>query len=212
MYTEYYINNIDEKDVEIKTNIDNCIKYSVDGVLAPYSQTKFIRKFYPTLNLGCFIDYPLASSDPNRRSDLISDAINIGIDFVAVTIPFYSIVNRKYDKFRDDIKKNLELCLNNKVLLRYILEYRKFDHGLLSKICEILILGGVDVVYPSSGFFIDNIEDNLIACSYLREKTGINSIVNGKLWTKKQMDLVFKTKPYGFSTNSVSNFGLIDKS
>jgi len=152
----------------------------------------------------------LSSGDPNRRSDLINDAINIGVDFIAITIPFFLIVNRKYDKFREDIKKNLDLCTSNKILLRYILEYRKFDHSLLAKICEILVLGGIDIIYPSTGFFIDNIEDNLIASSYLKEKTGINSIVNGNLWTKKQMDLVIKTNPYGFSTNSCSNFSLID--
>ncbi|NDB61096.1 hypothetical protein EB001_22040, partial [bacterium] len=110
--------------------------------------------------------------------------------------------------FRDDIKKNFDLCQSSKVELRYILEYRKFDHALLAKICEILILGGVDIIYPSTGYFIDNIEDNLIACSYLTEKTGIKTIVNGNVWTKKQMDNILKMNPHGFSTSIINNFAL----
>jgi len=47
MYTEYYINNIDEKDAEIKTNIDNCIKYSIGGVLAPFGQKNLFANFIP---------------------------------------------------------------------------------------------------------------------------------------------------------------------
>jgi deoxyribose-phosphate aldolase len=210
IYTEYYINSIDEKEIEIKTNIDNALKYKISGVLAPYGQTKFIRKTYPDLYLGCFIDYPLASGDPNRRSDLINDAIKLNINFISITIPFYYIVNRKYDKFRDEIKKNLELSISNNLQIRYMLEYRKFDHALLSKICEILIQGGVDIIYPSTGFFIDNIEDNLIACSYLNEKTGIKTIVNGNVWTQKQMSNILKMNPYGFSSSNVSNFELIN--
>jgi deoxyribose-phosphate aldolase len=208
MYTEYYINSIDEKEIEIKTNIDQALKYTISGVVAPYSQVKLIRKTYPELNLGCFIDYPLATNDPNRRNDLISDAIKLDINTACITIPFYYIVNRKYDKFRDDIKKNFDLCQSSKVELRYILEYRKFDHALLAKICEILILGGVDIIYPSTGYFIDNIEDNLIACSYLTEKTGIKTIVNGNVWTKKQMDNILKMNPHGFSTSIINNFAL----
>jgi deoxyribose-phosphate aldolase len=210
MLIEYYINNIDEKELEIKTNIENALKYKISGIVAPYNHCKYIRKLYPETNLGCFIDYPLASGDFNRRSDQILDAIKLNINYTCITIPFFYIVNRKYDKFRDEIKKNLDICLSAKIELRYILEYRKFDHALLSKICEILIQGGINIIYPSTGFFLDNIEDNLIACSYLNEKTGINTIVNGNVWTEKQMNNVIKMNPYGFSTPNLSNLQLIN--
>lgn len=211
MYIEYYINSIDEKDIEIKSNIDQVIKYPISGILAGYSQAKFIKKNYASQRVGCLIDYPICASDPNKRQDLINDAIKIECNYICITIPFYWIVNRKYDKFREDIKKNIEICNTNNIDIRYILEYRKFDHGLLTKICEILYLNGIKIIYPSTGFFLDNLDDNVIAASYLKQKTGINTIINGNVWTNKHIETIIKTNPFGLSCNNLSTFKLLDK-
>lgn len=213
MYIEYYINTIDEKEIDIKTNIDNITKYGVPypSIVAPIHYIKFIKKNYPHIKCGTYVDYPLAYEELSRRQDLILDAIKLGITFINIPVPFYSIINRKYDKFRDDIKKNLELCVPQHIELRYMLEYRKFDHPLLCKVCEILVQGGVNIVYPSTGFFLDNINDNLIACAYLKEKTGINTIVNGNVWSSDHMQNMLKIKPYGFSSNNPLNFRLINQ-
>lgn len=209
MQTEYLINTIDEKDIDIKNNIENIKKYNVSSILAPVSQTKLIKKIAENKKVGCLIDYPSSSADISRRQDLINDAIKIDVDYISIPIPFYYIINRKYDKFRDDIAKNLELCKSHEVDIRYILEYRKFDHMLLHKICEILMKCEVDLIYPSTGFFVDNIEDNIIACAYLKEKTGIRTIVNGNIWQKSQADSLLKFNPYGFSSNSIFSFSLL---
>jgi hypothetical protein len=39
------------------------------------------------------------------------------------------------------------------------LEYRVFDHHCLKKICEILDTFGIKKVFPSTGYFIDNLAD-----------------------------------------------------
>ena len=213
MYIEYYINTIEDKDIDIKNSITNII----DNYKKPFSvaasihHIKFIQKTYPNIPCGAYVDYPLSHSDMSRRQDLIMDALKLRVNFINITIPFYSIINRKYDKFRDDIKKNIDLCGQAGVELRYCIEYRKFDHALLCKICEILIQGGVKTAYPSTGFFIDNLNDNIIACAYLNEKTGINMIINGNLWHKDQMKDLVKIQPYGFSSNNIFNFRLINE-
>lgn len=209
MYKEYFINTIDEKDIDIKNNIESLKEYHVTNILAPIAQAKLIKKTIENKNIGCLIDYPSASADISRRQDLINDAIKVGVNYISIPIPFYYIINRKYDKFRDDITKNLELCKSHQVDIRYILEYRKFDHMLLHKICEILMKCEVDLIYPSTGFFLDNIEDNIIACAYLKEKTGIRTIVNGNIWQKSQADSLVKFNPYGFSSNSIFSFSLL---
>lgn len=212
MIVEYYINNIDDKEIDLKHNIEYIDKFPVSSILSSISHTKFLKKNFTKFKLGCFIDYPIAYNDHDRRQDLINDAINAGANYIAITIPFFNIVNRKYSKFRDDIKKNLELCSKHNIDIRYILEYRKFDHQLLAKVCEILMENTINVVYPSTGFFIDNIEDNIIACAYLNEKTGIKTIINGNIWRKSQIDNLLKIKPYGLSTNQITSFDLIDPS
>lgn len=205
MHIEYYFNTIDEKDIEIKNTIDHLIKFNITNILATFCISKFIIKNFSNLTTGCLIDYPLAFSDPNKRSDCIHDAINIGAKFIVITLPFYWIINRKYDKFREDIKKNYDLCKSNNVDIRYMLEYRKFDHALLAKICEILVENQISLIYPSTGFFLDNIDDNIIAASYLKQKTGINSILNGNIWTENHMKSILQTGHYGISCNNISS-------
>lgn len=209
MYIEYYINSIDEKEIDIKNNIEIITQYQISGLLAPHSQSKFLKKNFANLPIGCFVDYPISCSDTDRRQDLIMDAINIGVTHISITAPFYQIINRRYNKFRDDISKNLELCKKYNIELKYILEYRKFDHQLLTKICEILLEKGINIIYPSSGLFLDNIDDNIIACAYLHEKTGINTIVNGNIWNKKQVENILKIKPYGISVCHTENIKLL---
>lgn len=211
MYTEYYINSIDEKDLDIKNNVDQVARFPISAISAPIQQIKLIRKMVTGISLGCLVDYPLANSELNRRQDLIGDAIKVGIDFISIPIPFYHIINRKYDKFREDILKNTTLCKENGVELRYILEYRKFDHLLLNKICDILIKSSINTIYPSTGFFIDSIEDNTIACAYLKEKTGIQTVVNGNIWKKSQIKSLINVNPYGFSSNNIFSFSLLDR-
>lgn len=212
MYIEYCINSIDEKDIEVQTNVAEVIKYPISAIVAPIPHIKYIKKkISSNILYGTFIDYPLAYSDINRRQDLILDAAKIGVNFINIPIPFYYIVNRKYDKFREDIQKNLEICKRHKIDIRYMLEYRKFDHLLLTKICDILKKNDIHTVYPSTGFFIDNLQDSIIACSYLHSRTGINTIINSTIWRKEQMVEILKTDPYGYSSTNPSSFYLIDQ-
>ena len=164
MFIEYYITNIDEKEIDIKNNINNVIKYPISAIIAPYSQIKFIKKHYNNIKLGCFIDYPMSCGDIDRRQDLIQDAIKIGVNYIAITIPFYHIVNRKYDKFREDIKTISE-CISSypDVEIRYFLEYRIFSYDLLYKIAQILRGYGIKNILPSTGHFLDDINDNILA-------------------------------------------------
>lgn len=210
MYIEYYINSIDEKDDEIKIAIDNISKLPLSCITAPFHHAKLVKKLYNHIPVGCFIDYPIPTNNSEQRLNSIKDAINIGVKYIAISAPYYYIINRKYTKFKEDIKQNLTLCLSNNIELRYILEYRKFDHQLSTKICEILKDEGVDCIYPSSGFFLDNIDDNIIACAYLNTKTGIKTIVNGNIWKQNHINEILKIKPYGISTNQINSLNLID--
>lgn len=203
MYTEYYINNFDEKDIEIKNNIENIIQSTtINNIISINYQAKFIKKKFPNLNVGCFVDYPISNMDQSFRSGIIKDCIDNNIDFIAISVPSYLMINRKYDKIREDILKNLDICQNKE--LRYILEYRKFDHQILSKICEVLLSCGITIVYPSTGFFLDSLDDNILACTYLHKKTGIRTITNGNAWTNDHIKQIVNSDLYGYSSNNIS--------
>jgi|694.fasta_scaffold02159_27 deoxyribose-phosphate aldolase len=208
MNIEYYINTIDEKDIDIKKNLEDLINNtSIRKIIATHHCAKLIKKNFPNLTVGAFIDYPVANCESYHRHSMIQDAIKYNIDYIAITLPFYYLVNRKYDKIREDIKKNLDICENREI--RYILEYRKFDHQILAKACEILLSSGINIVYPSSGFFLDSLDDNIVACGYLHNKTSINTIINGNVWTQQHIKQILKSNMYGFSCNNILALKLI---
>jgi deoxyribose-phosphate aldolase len=210
MYLEYYINTIDEKDIEIKKNIEDLINNtSIRNVLATLHPAKLIKKNFPDIKVGTFIDYPISNQEPKQRQKLISDALSFDIDYIAITIPTYYLVNRKYEKIKDDIKQNLDLCKDKEI--RYILEYRKFDHQLLAKACDVLLAGGINIIYPATGFFLDSLEDNILACTYLHKKTSIRTIINGNSWNTKQTQQILKSDMYGFSSNNIFSIKLLNK-
>jgi deoxyribose-phosphate aldolase len=203
MYIEYYTNNIEDKDLEIKKNIEKLSQdTSIKNIISTLHYSKLIKKNFNNFNIGSFIDYPISNCELSHRKDSIKNCIDYNINYIAVTIPVYHLTNRKYDKIREDIKQNLEICGPNREL-RYILEYRKFDHQILAKACEILLSCGVNTIYPSSGFFIDSLEDNILACTYLHQKTSIRTIINGNAWNKKHINQIIKSGMYGFSSNNI---------
>lgn len=204
MYIEYYNNNIDAKDIDYKQEVDFVTQYPISALLGSLHFVKYVKKNYKKIvaKIGCLIDYPLSFNSLENRSLMIKEAINHGCDFVVLPIPFYNIINRKYDRFRSELKIHHDLCIESNISIRYMLEYRKFDHQLLSKVCKILIENNIDTAYMSTGFFLDNIEDNIIASLYLTQKTGIKTIINANIWKKDQLNNIYKNNLYGISINN----------
>jgi deoxyribose-phosphate aldolase len=124
--------------------------------------------------------------------------------------------NRKYDKIREDVKNNSEFCQQNSMELRYTLEYRIFDHHCLKKLCEIFANSGVQYVYPSTGYFLDNLADNILASIFLyQNSTDIKIISTGNIWTSKHFETIGKSGLFGFrssSLHSLQNFMLFNSS
>ena len=111
MYIEYYINAVDEKDLEIKQNIENLIQHAaIKNIVSTGYQAKYIKKNFNNLKVGSFIDYPIANIEPSSRQDHVKNSQDL--DFISITIQSYYLINRKYDKIRDDIKKNLDIQIS----------------------------------------------------------------------------------------------------
>lgn len=212
MIIEYYTNNIEDKEIDIRNSIDVVSNMPISDILCNIHYIKYIKKnVRQHIRIGCLVDHPMATCSISRRQDLINDAIDNGADSISITIPFFYMINRKYTKIIEDIHKNVELCKNKKINIKYILEYRRFEHSLLVKICDILIKNNINTVYSSSGLFLDNIEDNIIACAYLTQKTKIKTIVNGNIWLPSHIDSILKINPYGISINTISGLELLFK-
>lgn len=192
---EYGHHDIASSEQEIKNNIAQIIECGPDTISVLPSHTKLFKSLIPeNIKLSTVIDYPLGIMDSKTRLISVENAIKSGTQIVEILCPSYFLCNRKYDKFREDITNIRDLCSAFNVETRYILEYRIFTLDLLYKISQILIGYEIKTIYPSSGYLLDDISDNILACGLISKKVDkIKLIANGNVWTDSHIDLINKT-------------------
>lgn len=140
-------------------------------------------------NISCLIDFPMGMSDIKNRAQLSSYAIKNLANYIDIVVPSHYLTNRKYNKIRDDIAQQKEICKN----IRYIFEYRSYDHQYLKKMGQILVENSIDTVCVSTGQSLDVLSDSIIAAQFLlSEIPGIKTIINSNFWNTRHFDLLFK--------------------
>lgn len=206
MYIDFAIIDTEISDSEAKDLITEIIKCPINSITVPYYLIKCARALLDENNkikIACLIDFPLGISDAKTRRFAIEQAFKAGANSVDITMPQNLAANRKYEKIRDDIKSSMEFCNDNNLLVKYILEYRMFDHHCLKKLCEIFESFNVQYVYPSTNYFIDNLADNILASIFLHQNSkDINIICTGNIWTDKHFETILKSGLFGFRTTS----------
>lgn len=202
MYVDYAIIDTDIEDKKAREKIASAIKLNVNSITVPYYLLKSCKSLIKNSSsrLSCLVDFPLGISDPKTRYFAVEQAVASGANSIDISMPQNLAANRKYDKIRDDIKSIKSIC-GNEVLIKYLLEYRVFDHRCLKKICEIFDEHEITFAVTSTGFFIDNLADNLIASSFLHQNSKeIRVICTGNAWTENHFSILNKSGIYGFRT------------
>lgn len=213
MQLEYACYDIAINEDEVKKNIQNAIQYNPYSIsIHPYSLSSVKSLIPENIKLSCAIDYPMGLTDIATRNQIVQQvAKNNQVNIIDLNVPSKLIVNRKYDKFREDIKLNAEVCKDHNVELRYVLEYRVFSHEILAKLCQILKTFEINHVFPASGFLLDDINDNIIAAKYLMAKSNMKVICNGNVWTKQQVENVRKSGVGGLRVSNIPSLELASK-
>jgi deoxyribose-phosphate aldolase len=216
MYIDYIINDTDTTDNDIKDRIQYIISnnITINSITISYYLFKalktLINQIHNKPDISILIDYPLGISDPKSRQFMVNQAVKTGASALDVCIPQNLAANRKYDKIREDINNIGMICLENNITPRYILEYRFFDHNCLKKICEIFDDFGIKYCFPSTGYFLDNLADNIIASVFLHQNSkDLKVICSGNIWSDQHFETINKSGLFGFRTNSLpslSNF------
>jgi deoxyribose-phosphate aldolase len=213
MYIDFLLQDTDFSEIEVREIVNKVVerKY-INSITVPHYLIKLVKSIINdnALDFSCLVDYPLGISDSKSREFAASQAIKSGINTIDIVIPQNLAANRKYDKIREDIRNITGLAGEKNVTVRYILEYRVFDHHCLKKICEIFETLSVKYVFPSTGYFLDNLADNIIASVFLHQHSkDLNIICSGNIWNSKHFDLINKSGLFGFRTNSfhtIENF------
>lgn len=206
MYIDFAIIDTDTAENSAKDTIKYIIDNSlVNSITVPYYFSKLVKPYLATgLDFSCFIDFPLGISDSKTRITAADQAIKSGFNTIDISMPQNLAANRKYDKIRDDIKSISDLKINDNISIRYMLEYRKFDHYCLKKICEIFDNLGIRYIFPSTGYFIDNLADNILASIFLYNNSkDLKIICTGNMWQDKHFETIIKSGLFGFRTSSV---------
>jgi deoxyribose-phosphate aldolase len=207
MYIDFAIIDTETNEAEAKDTIKHIIDCGyVNSITIPIYFTKLIKPFINNgLDFSCLIDYPLGISNLTTRACAVNEALSMGFNTVDISMPQNLAANRKYDKIREDLKRITEIATEKKLTIRYILEYRKFDHHCLKKICEIFENIGIEYVLPSSGYFIDNISDNIIASIFLHKNSkNLKIISTGNIWLDKHFESLIGSGLFGLRTSSVT--------
>lgn len=209
MFIDFAIIDTDINEVSAKDTIKHIADLGLaDSITVPHFFIKPAKHFIANKNirLSSFIDFPLGISDSVGRASSIKNTIASGVDAIDICMPQNLAANRKYSKIREDIQTTIAIkdAANLSVDIRYILEYRKFDHYCLKKICEIFDSFGIQYVFPSTGYFIDNLADNILASIFLYQNSkDIKVISTGNAWQDKHFETLIKSGLYGFRTSSI---------
>ena len=210
MYIDFIINGTDINEAEAKNDIQELLKIGqVNSITIPYYLIKSIKPLLQKdggniIDFSCLVDYPLGISDAKTRQLAVTQAIKAGVNTIDICMPQNLAANRKYDKIREDIKNICDICLEHNIKPRYILEYRMFDHHCLKKICEIFEVFQIYYVFPSTGYFLDNLADNIIASVFLHQNSkNLKIICTGNAWNNKHFEIINKSGLFGIRTNSI---------
>lgn len=151
-------------------------------------------------NISCLVDFPMGMSDIKSRASMSSYGIKNLANYIDIVIPSNYLTNRKYEKIRDDIKYQKEICQN----IRYILEYRAYDHQYLKKMADILITNGLDTVCISTGQALDILSDAIIASQFLVSQVdGLKTIISANIWNSRHFNMIAKNDIYGIRSSSL---------
>lgn len=205
MYIDFLINDVDLNDQKVKELIPKIASYNlVNTITVPHYLIKTVKSLVsPDVGISCLIDYPIGISDLLTRYCAVDQALKYNISFVDVVMPQNFVANRKYDKIREDLKNIADLAKTKGATVRYVLEYRFFDHNCLKKICDIFESFEIKYVFPSTGYFIDNLSDNIIASIFLyKNSKDLNIICSGNIWNDQHFETLSKSGLFGFRTSS----------
>ncbi len=205
-YVEYGYYDFSSNEKETKDFVLESIQYSPSTISVLPQYVKYVKKNIPRdVKLGTIIDYPFGLADYDERENALRKAIKHGVDSIEVVCPNHALCNRKYDRFRLEVDIFKQICFDNQIDLKYVLEYKTFTLPLLHKIADILYTKKLNTIYPSTSYSLDGISDNiLVSMMLLKKNPNLNIIVNGQAWTDAHVELILSNEQiFAYKTSNI---------
>lgn len=207
---EYACHKAEASDIDIKQYIKQVSTYNIKEVSVLPPHIKIASKnISNNIILSTIIDYPLGISDFISRLYFVNNAIDNGVKKLVVVAPQHLLVNKNYDKLKEDFTGIKEICDKNNISLFYMLEYRIFTYDTLYKICKLLQYAQINNIYISTGFGIDDISDHLIAMSMIKKNVqNINIVCNANIFNKAHFLLLHDCNISNIRVSSINSLEL----
>lgn len=205
-YIEYGYYDFDSNDKDTRSKIHDALNFNPSCISVLPQYIKVVKKNTPhNTRISTVIDYPLGLSGSEEREIAVKKAIDNGATSIEIVCPNYILCNRKYDRFRLEIDILKKICIDNRVDIKYILEYKTYSLALLHKISEILYLKKLSTMYASTSFFLDSLVDNILAAMTLQQKNSdLNIIITGQAWTDSHIDMILSNDSiFAYKTTNI---------
>ena len=187
---EETISNKEIKELVEKINTKRLQKISV----LPCHISAFKKNLSNKIKLSAVIDFPLGILSKEIRKTIAEKSIINGASSVEIICPSYSIVNKNYTSFKHEINDIKAMCIEKDAELSYIIEYRTYSYDCIYRICKNLLENGINNLYLSTGYRIDDIYDHLIAITMIQKKIPkINIIPNANIFNKNHKKIIEKS-------------------
>lgn len=181
------LSNIEIKKLNAEINKKKISKLSVLPCHVPI----FKKTLDKEIKLSTIIDFPFGILSADSRKLLVENAIDNGAKSIEIVCPSYMIVNKLYTQLATDIESIYAICIERKIDLSYIIDYRTYTYDSLYKICKLLLNHNVNSIYISTGYKLDDIFDHLIAMAMIQKKVeSINIIPNGNIFNQKHKNII----------------------
>lgn len=206
-FCNYNKHSTEDTGSQIK-EIFNAINLGFDNVSVHVRTLREIKTYLKDSNITVSVpvDYPLGNSEKSVRSHQTLSALKAGASYIDLISNEHLLHNKKYIKFSDEVKAHLNMCSDYDAELRVVLEHSKYDLRKNIALAKILEESGVECVIPSTGFFRDDIYDNILVAQAIESRTNIKCIVSGHMWLDKHYDVAIKGTFFGLRAYSLKLF------
>lgn len=197
MYVEYcnYASYISDYEIE-KLKVFHAVNCGVSGLAMPIHFIGEIKQYLPPgIILAAPVDYPAGYSSTKTRQHAVLTSIKSGANAIDYVLNQYLLRNKFKELFKE-VKTIHSICQNHNAELRIFLDSDRISNP--EPLANMLLKMNINKCFPVMGYHKEDFADTLIVCHQLEEKTGISTIFNGHIMSKNQINILDKSKIYGY--------------
>lgn len=190
MYKELSIYDKNLTDKEAIEYLFVAAKHNFGGVSTASYFLPRLKDIIPEgMVLACPVNYPDGNGDFQLIQHAIIAAQRKGANAIDLVLNPHYVTNYKLELILEEVACYNRICKDYDMTLRVMLDYRLFDTRQFIQTIDLLVDIDIDYIFPSTGNFADDIDDNLTMCGLILKKYPFLSVIStAPVRTKEQYE------------------------